>query len=229
MYEILDANNSSNNAIPLEDLDANNIINVNKGGITEPCTKHDNPWRPFVCREIPGQGPTSDFMIYKLPCFKDLEGFLSSELAGESNTTANMDLIVVASPGLWERKHPNVCRPGGRDLVEVTTTVLNKLEELSRMRDNLTIVWRTSQFDDREDHKDFFLDLNAAVVNQIGQYNSSSFMVMDYASNMLPRSFGEARIKGDSPEHLGFDARLMSIQMLNNLVVNHQDPLFAAQ
>jgi hypothetical protein len=52
---------------------------------------------------------------------------------------------------------------------------------------------------------------------------------MDYASNMLPRtgSFGEARIKGDSPEHIGFDARLMSIQMLNNLVVN-LDSLFAA-
>jgi hypothetical protein len=167
-------------------------------------------------------------MIYRRPCFKDLEGFLRSALSGEWNKTANVDLIVVASPGLWEREKSNICRPGGRDLVEATTTALNKLEELSRMCDDLAIVWRTSQFDIAEENKDFFLDLNAAVVNQIEQYHSASFMVMDYASNMLPRNFGKARINGDSPEHLGFDARLMSIQMLNNLVVDHQDPLFDA-
>jgi hypothetical protein len=66
-------------------------------------------------------------------------------------------------------------------------------------------------------------------VNQIKQYQSPSFMVMDYASNMLPRSFGAARIAGDTSEHLGLDTRLMSIQMLNNLIVNHKDSLFAAQ
>ena len=112
--------------------------------------------------------------------------------------------------------------------MEVTTTALNKLGELSRMRDDLTIVWRTSQFDTDKKQKDFYIDLNAAVLNQIKRYLSPSFMVMDYASNMLPRSYGKERINGDTTEHLGLDARLMSIQMLNNLVVD-QDPLFATQ
>jgi hypothetical protein len=111
MYEILNATNSSNNAIPLKNLDARNIMNVNKRVITEPCNKHDDPFRPLVCREMPVQGPTSDFMIYRLPCFMELEGFLTSELSGKSNKTSNVDLIVVASLGLWEVNKPEYCRP----------------------------------------------------------------------------------------------------------------------
>jgi hypothetical protein len=55
MYGILNATNSSNNAIPLKDLDASRIIDVNKNRTTEPCTKYDDPFRPYVCREMPGQ------------------------------------------------------------------------------------------------------------------------------------------------------------------------------
>jgi hypothetical protein len=225
MYELLNSAKSSNtDAIPTNVLD--NVLDTTK---RLPCIKYnDAPWQPYICREMP-DGPTSDFMIYRLNCFKQLEDFCSSELSGESNITANVDLVVVSSPGLWEINQPNHCRPGGGDIIEAATKALAKLAELSRARDDLTIVWRTSQFDTSLAHKNVYLNLNAAILNQMEQYQSPSFMVMDYAGTMLPRSHGVTRIHGDSPEHLGLDARLISLQMLNNLVVNHQDnSLFTA-
>ena len=117
---------------------------------------------------------------------------------------------------------------------EVSAETLDTLSQLVQHRrqqgKDLTVIWRTSQFDVKKENRKFYANLNAQVLKhtQTKNYHPSSYIVMDFATAMVSRSFGEQRIHGDSPEHMGLEARLTSIQMLNNIVVQ-QDPIYVAK
>jgi hypothetical protein len=95
-----------------------------------------------------------------------------------------------------------------------------------------TIIWRTSGF--RRDNgktDEYFFEVNKKAVARINsiatrmqQENQkvSNLTRINWSGAIFPRSFGSDRIKGDSPDHYGLEARLVFIQMITNHLASRQ-------
>jgi hypothetical protein len=231
-----EAANSSNVNVPVAAIDASNIINVNKWGkmgpFWEPCKKWTgSTHQPSVCRTMPGGVGDYVYIVKKL--FRELGSFFADEVSGRSNITDNFDTIIIGV-GNWDNQSPKTKGntttlsplPMAIDLT-MAIDMLGKLQSIGK-----TIIWRTSGFtDDKGASEEFYFEVNKRVLDQINsiaiklqQENNtvSNLTCINWPGAIYPRSFGSERIKGDSLEHYGLDARLVLIQMITNHLASRQ-------
>mmetsp|Transcript_9967 Transcript_9967/g.13146 ORF Transcript_9967/g.13146 Transcript_9967/m.13146 type:complete len:405 (-) Transcript_9967:300-1514(-) len=219
--------NASNLNVAVAKIDHTKVINVNKYGITEPCTKWEGKKnQPYFCRTMPGG--VGDYVYVRNKHFRDLSQFIKAEVSGESNITENFDIIIIAM-GNWDAKKPEQkWRNTILDQLEGAIHWLGKLQSKEK-----TIIWRTSGFSSRGGNvtNDYFFDVNTNAVDQINsiatllqQENNtvSNLTCLNWAELVLPRSFGSERINGDTYDHYGLEVRLAFIQMITNHLASRQ-------
>jgi hypothetical protein len=237
--------------VPVAAIDASNIIDVNKSGLKgtwEPCTKWTgSTHQPSVCRTMPGG--VGDYVYIVKHMFRELGSFFADEVSGRSNITENFDTIIIGV-GNWDNKKPKPKTKGkkaqtqnkgkykkpkpktkGNTTMAIDLTMaidmLGKLQSTGK-----TIIWRTSGFsDDKGASDEFYFEVNKRVLDQINsigirlqQENNtvSNLTCINWPGAIYPRSFGRERIKGDSSDHYGLEARLVLIQMITNHLASRQ-------
>lgn len=156
-------------------IDKPSVIDVNRGGEqVEFCHKWNNQnnnnttgttplylydLHPQLCRPAPGGRGSGEFSLIKANCFNELERILQSELAGTTNMTADVHVIIVAM-GIWEVMRKQTCNR--LDLVVVDNNNDNERKHARspnrRLAETLDIaakfathtgikiVWRTSGY-----------------------------------------------------------------------------------
>jgi hypothetical protein len=225
LYGILSCNDTH---IPMKKIDTPALIDVNKGeNITEKCTKPGT----LLCRTVPGTAPKdSKFFDYrKVHCYKDAAALAATEEIRKKITTDYSLLIV--SLGVWETAKKDHCASNHDDRNKTATSFPNSTyQSLSNALDamcqlqgpSLTVVWRTSGFQDKDDVGNMYLkDFNERSIGHIDSFNkanigSSNITYVDWGEEIWPRSNGEDRIKGDIDAHYGLEARLLFLQLLMN-------------
>ena len=130
---------------------------------------------------------------------------------------------------------------------ELTQVVLARLDvllptllELQRAKPHLTIVWKTCGYsavtDDTAYEKQRLVDrINERTMDFLDQQHQQqqqsiatsatdtmndtrTILYFDWGGAVKARSFGDARIPGDSINHYGLQARLVALQMLTNVL-----------
>jgi hypothetical protein len=226
MYGILNqaGDYSSDVNVPVPALDADGVINVNKEVVTEPCLKWMNSThQPNWCRIMPGGD--GDYVYLKKLFFRDLRDFIRDELSGKSNITENIDTIVIVM-GNWDAKTPHNLK-GILAEAKEAVNLLGKLQSKGK-----TIIWRSSGFRNiRGKSKPFFDGLNQGVVKEIDSITTrlqqenntaSNLTCIDWAGTIKARSFGDDRIRGNTGDHYGLEARLALLQMVTNHLASRQ-------
>jgi hypothetical protein len=239
MYGILNTTNSSSGHVSVDEISDPNIIDVNarKNNI-EVCNRWANhTHKPELCRTMPGgSGRGGSFLLKWDPCLAGLELFLRDELSGNSNITADVDIVII-SLGIWEALRPRVCREKNenrtRSMLQIQNDTISLLQKLqSPLR---TIVWRTSGFmaSGKEDedfvvdkqNEDFVVNMNGKAMDEIEEIvtgvgrslnSTSNLTFVDWGGAVYPRSFGKSRIEGDMRPHYGLEARYVLVQMITN-------------
>jgi hypothetical protein len=227
MYGILNetAANSSDMNIPAAAIDAFSVIDVNKYRITEPCTKWiGRTHQPRWCRIMPGG--VGDYAYVQKVWFSDVRSFFQDELSGKSSITKNFDTIIIAM-GNWDSVSPKEERSNILSNMTAAIDALGKLQSTLK-----TIIWRTSGFrHDNGKANEYFFEVNKKAVDQINSIATrmqqeskkvSNLTCINWSGVIFPKSFGSDRIRGDSPDHYGLEARLVFIQMITNHLVSRQ-------
>jgi hypothetical protein len=242
MYAILqetsNSSSSSDNSgyvsgahhVPTAAMDHPTIIDVNKQNTTELCTKWSNetvaaatlrnlPY-PNLCRPVPGNNSRAgEFSYARATCYSSIENLLASELAGTTNITVDVDVIVVAV-GIWELVHKADCDNLEKDK-NTTTTAMQRLdralEASARFASQNTgkiIIWRTAGYRLEPTIAPMNV-LNNQIMDFIDNYanrsnhhhhnnnSSSNLMYVNWGGAVQPRSFGEDNIEGDIGAHYG--------------------------
>jgi hypothetical protein len=226
MYGIL---NGLSNHVSVDAIDHPSVINVNKKSKTEElCDRWTNhTHHPSLCRVMPGGSDRGgSFILKDEPCLAGLELFVSDELSGNSNITADVDIIII-SLGIWEAIRPSDCREKSeipRSMLQIQNDTISLLEKLQSPR--RTIVWRTSGFmDSGRKNENFVIAMNRKAMDKIEEIASrrrrptnstSNLTYVDWGGAVHPRSFERARIAGDIKPHYGLEARYVLVQMITN-------------
>jgi hypothetical protein len=221
LYGILSCNDTH---IPMKKIDTPALIDVNKGtNITEKCNKPGT----LLCRTVPGTAPKdSKFFDYrKVHCYKDVAALAATEEI-RRNITKDYSLLIV-SVGVWETVKKDDCADEldtaasfPNSTYQRLTKALNAMCQLQGP--SLTVVWRTSGFQDKDDVGNMYLkDFNERSLGHIESFNeanigSSNITYVDWGTEIWPRSNGENRIKGDIDAHYGLEGRLLFLQLLMN-------------
>jgi hypothetical protein len=131
------------------------------------------------------------------------------------------------SVGVWETVKKDDCA----DELDTATSFPNStyqrltkaLNAMCQLQGpSLTVVWRTSGFQDKDDVGNMYLkDFNERSLGHIESFNeanigSSNITYVDWGTEIWPRSNGENRIKGDIDAHYGLEGRLLFLQLLMN-------------
>jgi hypothetical protein len=224
MYGILkEKANSSNVNVPVAEIDAPNVLSVNKNVIKEPCKKwKGSKHQPRWCRSMPrGAG---DYAYVVKNKFMDVASFFADEVSGKSKITKNFDTIIIAA-GNWD----TAAKERKRTLSSVTAAIdmLGKLQSSRK-----TIIWRTSGFSDSKfKTHPYFFEVNKRALDQINSVATrlqqekntvSNLTCINWPGAIFPRSSGSDRIAGDSPSHYGLEARLVLVQMITNHLASRQ-------
>jgi hypothetical protein len=250
MYSILKSSTNSNHT-PLDTISKPSIVDFNKYQQTEFCPrwKHlQTPFQPDACRHMPesssrrgSSSSKNEFIKMKTVCFSHVTRFLQDEIAGKSNLTANVDLIVLAL-GAWDvggSSNENECGKYTtkksalerlQDLLQVaaqfTQTAVNKTGKKPRPT---RIVWRTAGFGSDSKKIQTTVACNDLIMNTIDhneQQDKAAAWPPPPPNNLLTyinwggavqaRSFGKERIAGDTWLHYGPEPRVVLVQMLTN-------------
>jgi hypothetical protein len=181
------------------------------------------------CQKMPERrsGGTNNFLFAGIHTLCQLESFLLDELSLKSNMTQSADLIIV-SLGVWDKQvrpwDNRRCQHRNRNrnaLLKDTMALLAQLQSSGTL-----IVWTTSGFGNKKTKK-FLVNLNEKAMNEIDDLSykqqrsnnvTSNLTYVDWGGAVLPRSFGDDRIKGDMLPHYGVEARNTAIQMITNQV-----------
>jgi hypothetical protein len=156
-------------------------------------------------------------------CFRNVEWFFLQEYHGNTNVTADIDLVVL-SLGIWEVIFPNVCRDkdGGPN-----RTVLERLDDAIQAAAQFTaktgkrVVWRTCGFDQdySSGQDDQVRSMNQRLMDQIDAISAggrTNLTYVNWAEAVEPRSFGAERMAGDMHAHYSYEPRVVLIQMITN-------------
>jgi hypothetical protein len=226
LYGILSCNDTH---VPMKKIDTPALIDVNKGtNITEKCKKPGT----LLCRTVPGTAPKDlKFFDYrKVHCYKDVTALAATEEI-RKNITTDYSLLIV-SLGVWETVKKDDCSDtNNNNRNDAATSFPNSTyQRLTKALDamcqlqgpSLTVVWRTSGFQDKDDVGNIYLkDFNERSIGHIDSFNkanfgSSNITYVDWGTEIWPRSNGEDRIKGDIDAHYGLEGRLLFLQLLMN-------------
>jgi hypothetical protein len=225
------SNDNGPHHVPSVAMDHPSVIDVNKKTRTEFCNKWTsatvasaelhNLNYPVLCRPTPPANRNDnsrlggEFSLAIANCYNTIENMLSSELAGTTNITADVDVIVIAT-GIWEVMRISDCTK----LEDKTNTT--RRSPLQRLNDTLTvaakftsvtgkiILWRTGGYGHASTVNPMnvlnnltmdFIDGNN--MNSKNNSNNNKLMYINWGGTILPRSFGDDNIPGDLIPHYG--------------------------
>jgi hypothetical protein len=223
------ANHVSNAA-----MDHPNVIDINKKNRTEFCTKWGNEnvaaanaqnlLYPGICRATPGSKSRGEFSYANAVCYSTIENFLASELAGTTNITADVDVIVIAA-GIWEVIRKAICNAyDKKNTTTGTRSAMQCLDDALEVAAKFTsqtgkvIIWRTAGYGDSStvapvnalnnrtmDFIDSLLgnDDDSSSNNSKNRKKNNNLVYVNWGGAVLPRSFGEDNIAGDIAPHYG--------------------------
>jgi hypothetical protein len=237
MYGILNATDSSslNTTSPssmhvsVEEIDSTRILDASKENTdAEVCkmfTSLEQGLRPRLCRFTPGAGGGL-FLQKHAPCLKTLETFVKDELSGKSNTTADIDVIII-SLGIWDLIRPDDCREEKgsprRSILQRQDDVMDLLGKLQSPQ--RTIVWRTCGTHAEQHKEGYIAKMNRRAMDKIDEITlelrrnesiTSNLTYVDWGGAIFPRSIGKERIIGNMAAHYGLVPRHVLIQMITN-------------
>jgi hypothetical protein len=232
-------------------MDHHTVIDVNKKSTTEFCTKWSNnetmaaaklnnvPY-PSLCRPTPagnnrssssssssssGQHRGGEFSYASATCYSTIENLLASELAGTTNFTADVDVIVIAV-GIWEVQRKGDCdylERGNKnnDTKTLRKSAMQRLDFALQVAAKFTnqtgkiIIWRTAGYgfgptiapmnvlnNRTMDFIDSLENGDDSTSNDSNN-NRNSLMYVNWGGAVQPRSFGEDNIVGDMAPHYG--------------------------
>jgi hypothetical protein len=181
-----------------------------------------------LCRTIPAGTAPKDlkfFDYHQAYCYRDVTALAATDEVRQKIATDYSLLIV--SLGVWEIANQNHCADANNTSTSFPNSTYESLTEaLDAMCQlqgpSLTIVWRTSGF--RYNDKvgnEFLQEFNEISTSHIDSFNkanigNSNITYVDWGTEISPRSNGADRIKGDTREHYGLEARLLFLQLLMN-------------
>ena len=227
LYHIIE-NHNVTEALGRKEMNPKSRLNINKGVIVEPCLKWDNSslHYPYYCRTMPNR-PENDFIHMFKPCFHEIAPFLRDEIAGLSNVTDNINVLVV-SMGVWHVVHPKECLDFD-NTTEWLDQVLESLYDFQRARPHVKVIWRTSNYDPKHSAPKTEL-INEYSMEQIDKYQSelsasetARVTYIDWGTAVRSRTVGKDRVPADINPHTGLEPRLVMIQMIANLLRSDQE------
>jgi hypothetical protein len=245
MYNYMNSTSADQDIVTKEQLDHGLNINK-KRKVTENCTLRGSEYDDILsnCRQVPGtpdddvddeivattsssttMAMTGAFDLIWNPdlvhCFDDVRRFMTWARPQIQQYT-----VIIISVGIWEVMKPEECPNSGIPALQRTLDFLH--EYAVKNKNNVHIIWKTHGGNEEETPeqqqytqqihqatRDWFvaarirLDDNDNVIN-------SPLELVDFGTQVLPRTYGENRIFGDSTSHFGHEARLLSLQMITH-------------
>ncbi|KAG7365390.1 hypothetical protein IV203_038593 [Nitzschia inconspicua] len=238
MYNLM--NDDDFRDITYEQLDHG--INVNKNAKVENCTLRDGPLSSMlsVCRHVPLSKLKSDpltarpiqsihnstqsdpiggaFDLTTNPepysCFTSISDFVNE------TTFASFYSIVIFSLGIWEVVKEDACPNSGLDSLSHSLSLLQDFSE----RTQTTIIWKTHGGSSKEDKKQRNLtrSIQRRARKWFETHQPRNMILVDFGTQVAPRTYGDNRISGDSYNHFGADARTLSLQMITDAIYTKQ-------
>jgi hypothetical protein len=234
MFNLMNATDPHD--ISYEELDHG--INVNKNRLTEKCTLRDDKLTSIlsVCRQVPGLKQESDgsanqnvlstfktvgaFDMTPNPgtcdCFSDVSDFVQKF----SSTLSSFYSVLVFSIGIWDSVQPDVCTKSGEK------ALLRTLDYLKVFSDDTgtSIIWKTHGGSKKENktQRRFTKSIHLQTRRWFRMNQPVHMALADFGSQVAPRTYDQNRIKGDSPDHFGADARTLSLQMITDAIMEQR-------
>ncbi|KAG7355186.1 hypothetical protein IV203_004542 [Nitzschia inconspicua] len=193
----------------------NEGINVNKGGkITEICDRR-YPLDLLLCRDIGNATVNNKIVHYDYTeqiCFRDVFNYINTnwrQLVAKYST-------ILVSVGIWDVIRFQYC--GGQNVTFVRD-VLNVIDEKFSANGHVQVLWKVHCGAGNENASE--MDRTAQIQQLTRDWfathpqnnHTNNMAMIDLAKEMEGRTYGEARIAGDIPPHLGPTARMLFLQM----------------
>ena len=126
--------------------------------------------------------------------------------------------VLVFSIGIWEVFRPWDCGNGSTDVWDL----LDNLRNFSSP--SLFVVWKTFGPNGKPGGKDAIYNaLNNRTRDWFAENKPPYMDLVDFDRAIQERAWNESRIKGDLAPHFGLEARLLSIEMVTDVVRRKQD------
>lgn len=171
-----------------------------------------------------------DFTFYT--CYSQVAWLIRDDKETEPNPLfshikEDYDLIIIGL-GIWEIIHPEKCDENGK-FVPHKDRLHNLLDNGKQLSSpTLQVLYRSCAYDARDEYlTDRVKDFSKVVYDFFDEYDTHShynnkeekekganFTLVDWATPVAKRSFGDDRIRGDLPPHYGLQARTLFIQQL---------------
>lgn len=229
MYTMLLAHNDSD--IPTGAL--NQYINLNKGRVTSRCTTRDfsnssvrgtiATEERFYCWQLEGGLESNGkFDLAQAACPVQVEDILHLE-RNESLTSMLQEYdILFADLGIWEIDRNWDCRAANNteSTLDRVEKALNAAQLLASKE--LTVFWKTTGGSSNHDatKKAATKNMNGYIRQWFHLHKPNHMYLVDWAQQILPRSYGVDRIEGDLAPHWGLEARTLTAQMFTHAVVS---------
>jgi hypothetical protein len=127
---------------------------------------------------------------------------------------------LIFSLGTWyEVSRDDICSDSG---LPALLEALDYLKQFAQEHRNIHIIWKTHGGADKR-KRAITRDIRRATrqwfANNTSYLESVNMELVEFGTQVLPRTYGEKRIVGDSMHHLGPEARLLSLQMITHGIV----------
>jgi hypothetical protein len=218
----------------------NQGINVNKSHKTEYCTSREDPELTeilSVCRQVPmskfdnrsssattstqsthPDKPTTqstgaiDLLLNPRPCncFKNIPAFVNASYTSLANSYS----VMVFALGVWESVESESCQDSGKNGMLQTLAYLKKFSVDTRT----LILWRTHGGGGREykRQRNITREIHHEARQWFERHQPRRMALVEFGTQVAPRTYGDDRIEGDSNNHFGAEARTLSLQLITD-------------
>jgi hypothetical protein len=234
MFNLMNAaSHEDDSSITVQNL--NQGINVNKRHTTENCTLRTPEFEDMlsVCRQVPPSsrppsissmdisthGGAFDLSTNPQPC--NCFGNIPTFMTIFRDIIVQQYSILIFSLGIWESVKVDACPDSG---IPALVQALEFLKEFTQEQNDILVVWKTHGGGELETHEErqFTSDIHRHTQRWFQEYDQQQkqqqrrnmMVLVDFGSAVRPRTYGDDRIGGDSHNHFGVDARLLSLQMM---------------
>jgi hypothetical protein len=182
-----------------------------------------------VCRQVPRRKENSsgsessstttmlgsfDLTLNPLPnnCFSSIPYFINS--SHPILTDQHYYSVLVFSLGVWESVKPDECPNSGID------ALLNTLDYLKAFSDSnpVRIIWQThgGGYKETKQQRQFTRDVHDQTRLWFHAHQPKNMALVEFGTQIQPRTYKKNRIQGDSDNHFGPEARALALQMITH-------------
>ena len=223
----------SSNSVHVDVIQLEKHINKGKGSRT-PCHKRYYPLRNWCdilvdsgqvfgsnCTASPNVRGKFD-LFNDVPCLRGI----SPLLFNLTRTLEEGYSVLILSLGIWEIVRPRDCRSSNTSETpeKLLIELLDSLNEISNP--SLFITWKTHGSTAHEQSNLDMRQKTMSLIQTAERWFASTapqhMGLANFGAAVSPRSHGLNRIVGDLKPHWGYEARLLSMQLIGYLVLQNQ-------